>query len=189
LLRHTSQLHYVRYVYTATPALYALLITAGGQSKLRWIIPPLIVFAAATSLPYVVWPYHHDADDWRGVANRINISTRADELLVFHGTGKGLPSSRGLFLCVSRYLTATHPVMIIDDEQSGAQTTAALAQRDHFWLISKHESEADTFPGGHNVQTYLFPGTCSLWDVSANRDQASPASGASIPSAVARSIR
>lgn len=189
LIRHTSQLHYVRYVLTATPALYALLVTAGGRSKLRWIIPPLIAFAAATSLPYVVWPYHHDADDWRAIANRINNSTRPDELLVFHGTGKGLPSSRALLLCVSRYLNTPHPIMIIDDDRPSAQATALLAQRDHFWLISKHETEADTFPGGRELQTYLYPGICSLWDVSTRGDQASPASGGSIPNAVAKSIK
>ncbi len=166
LLRHTSQLHYVRYIFTATPALYALLVTLGGTSKLRWVIPPLIAFAAVTSLPYVVWPYHHDADDWRAIANRINNSTRADELLVFHGTGKGLPSSRALLLCVSRYLSAPHPIMIIDDDRPSAQAIAALAQRDHFWLISKHQSAADTFPGGRDLQTYFYPGICSVWDVS-----------------------
>jgi hypothetical protein len=192
LIRETSQLHYVRYIFTATPALYALIVTAGGQSKLRWIVPPLVAFAAATSLPYVVGPYRTDAENWRAVAARINTSAGPNDVLVYHGYDVGIPSSRGMFLCISHYLTAPHPVMIVDDDFPSDRALSALAKEDHFWLISKHGSAADTFPDGREVQTFIYPAVCSLWEVSTRapaKAQASPASGGSIPSAVASSIK
>jgi hypothetical protein len=175
-IRGTSQLSYIRYTVLAMPALYALLVTAGGESWLRWIVPPLIVFAAMTSLPYVVWPYRADAQDWRAVAARIAASTAPGDVLVYHGIGAGIPtSSRALFLCISRYLKSPHPVLIIDDEIPSDRARTALAGLEHFWLISNHKTPADTFPAGRSVHTFLFPGVCAIWDVSIHESaKASP---------------
>ncbi|MDP9172434.1 MAG: glycosyltransferase family 39 protein [Planctomycetota bacterium] len=165
--RGTMMLSYLRYIFIASPGIYALLATPAPQlGKLRWALPILMLFCTICYCSTRV----HDGPEpishaWRQLYIALDATAGPNDVIVFTPSGEILPAFP--YIAYAHYCpTSKRPVMFLANDPPDAAAVKRL-KAGHIWLVSVSlpEDVPRFFPGwrpGHYMNGPIGPSILEL---------------------------
>jgi Dolichyl-phosphate-mannose-protein mannosyltransferase len=158
LMNHTNQLTQIRYLLSASPAVYALLASLLIRQRnllLRWALPAVAVLSCTIALPVAYEPYKMDVAP---VSRYLDQYIRPDEPVIFTGGSWGPYFTGYLYAGLARYSQSFPRPIAFLDAPAPAELMENLRRYPRIWFFcAGPQPTGEYLPGLEDEREAFFP--------------------------------